>query len=275
MKLQLFRYYLVPVQIAITNDGEKLKLSKKEIMQKFFLKKIDFNTAQSECSYRFEKKIDDEIIHAFIGRKTLIEHSLKESDTFVKKKEEEWPFSNLIIDTNEGVQLLGFEVLTTNSSFRSPLYVLMFFAEEINKELSEYGWKVKIEPIINQQAFWDVIRSSEGKIKSVKFTYYVPNLFGTEDELSKELEGAKQNYHAQKVETNIVNDEGDLTIPNNKLISQSVEHVGKGGGKYLIILKNLKKYRSESEVRYASMDEAILKSDDPQVIVKMVKELLQ
>ena len=275
MKIQLFRYYLVPTQIIIPNTGTKTKLSKQEVMQTFFLDKIDFITAANEYAYRFNKKVDSDVILSFIGRKTFIEHALKEEDTFVKKTEEEWPFSNVFIDTNEKVQLIGIEVLSSSNSFRSPYYVLRFFANELNKSLAEYGWNVKIEPIINEQAFWEIVNQSTGKIRSVRFTYYVPNLFGTEDELSKELEEAKQIYSAQKVETKIANDDGNLIVPDSKFINQSVEHVRKGGGKYLITLKNLKKYRSESQALYATIDEAILQSDDPQVIVKMVKELLQ
>ncbi len=270
MKFQLFRYYLTPIQISLFSSGDAA--SKKKAMQKILSEKVDFNSLACEYSYRPKKEYGIDFIWSYIGKKALIEHELKENDDFVKRKEEEWPHRTVVINTNEKIQVVGFEIFK-NNLFSSPLYVLKCFANKLNENLQEFGWQVVFEPIIDTQAFWNVIETNSGSIKSLKFTYYVPNLFGTNDALTQELDDAKKNYSAQKVETELVNDHGNLIVPKSAFVEQSIKHIQEGGGKYVVTLKdNRAKFSSESESKIVNIKEARIQLDDQEAMLAILEQ---
>lgn len=273
MKTQLFRYILTPTQMKLSKGGQTE--SKKEIMQKLLGDKFDFYLNDKEFGYRVIKQIGNDFILSKIGKRAMREHDLKENDDFIKKKEEEWPHRRILIDTNEKVQLVAFEMYK-ESEFNSPHAVLNTVAKILNENLLTYGWHIEFEPIFDKQQFWSVINRYQGKIKALELAFYVPNLFGTDDALSGELEGAKQNFTAQKVETKLINEEGNLTVPNNKFIQEGIELIRKGGGKYGILVKGFKKkITSTDEKKFVEIDDILLSGDDEKELAVLLKEITE
>jgi hypothetical protein len=108
MKLQLFRYILTPTQFKI---GELSKsTTKREIMLNLLNSSFDFRLRAIEFLYRPITKAGEDIIVADIGKKIYKAHDKRIEDRFVKRKEEEWPHRKIIINTNERIQLVAFEI---------------------------------------------------------------------------------------------------------------------------------------------------------------------
>lgn len=261
MKFQIFRYYLTPTdQESLYTDKSKY-LSKPEAVRKILSNEIDFSFKNTEFAYRHEYTHENRYFFSKIGRQILKNHSLKIKEKFVEKKETEWPHRQVIIDTDKNIQLVAFEFSLKNE-FASPVHTLELFADEINKSLPEFGWHIDFEPVIDEVVFWDIVKEHKGDIRKLKFVYHVPNLFGVDSELEKELDEAKKIYTAQTVEASIINDEGNLMIPKNNFIQDSVKHVSRGGGKYELTLKNRETITSQAGIKTTTINETKVRVDN-------------
>lgn len=275
MNYQLFRYILTPTQVSLLSNPQLNSLSKHDIMLKMMSEKFDFKNRASSFAYRMRKKLNDNLLIANIGKKAIVEHDLKVNDKFESKDEEEWPFVNLAMNLDDRIQIFALEV-NQSKIVNSPLFVLQSFAKSINEKLKEFGWTIFFEPIIDEHKFWEIVGKYHGKIKSIKFTYYVPNLFGVHDKLNEELDSLKTDYSAQKVEAEISNEEGNLFVPKSAFIEESVEHVRKGSGKYSFSIKGLKRrIRSESEFKHVEIDSVRLESSDKETVINALQEILK
>jgi hypothetical protein len=271
MKFQLFRYLLSPAQSGLYSSKE-LGLSREGVMKKILEENVDFQNLAREFSYRHVKTVNNQYIIGYMGRKALVEHELKVSNSFIRKKEEEWPYRTIIIDTAPDSQIVAFQEFKKNE-FNSPNLVLGEYSKKLNESLPDYGWHIEFEAITSEEAFWTFVQKHEGQIVSLHFSLNVPNLFGTDDELNRELEQAKREFLAQKVETEIKNFEGDLKIPENRFVRESVELVKKGGGSYKIKLKNKTTYKSQSDVRTINIKEAEIATENEEVLLAIINEI--
>lgn len=274
MRFQIFRYYLTPSnQKSLFSENQEFKNKETSIVE-LLKEKIDFESAQSQYAYRFESLEKDHFVFAKIGKQMEKIHSLKVKDAFVEKKEEEWPHRHVIFDTRKDSHLVAFELYKQNE-FSSPFFVLNKFSEQLNKKLPDFGWHVEFEPVIDENIFWEVVKKNTGEIKKLKFTYHVPNLFGINNNLESELEGAKQFFTAQKVEASVINEEGNLSIPKNEFVESSISHISHGGGKYEITLKNRDKITNETGIRTERIKEAKINLDNFVEVQEIVSTLFK
>lgn len=65
-----------------------------------------------------------------------------------------------------------------------------------------------VHPITNTEAFWDFVRRNEGKITSIRFELDVPNMFGGDDEYTKEMRAFRDKEKAQKIAVEILSQDG-------------------------------------------------------------------
>jgi len=277
MKFQIFRYYLTPTsQKSLFDSGKDFEI-KHEVMQEIFSRKLDFSSIRSKSvfAYRLGDKIEDRYFFAKLGKQALKTHSLKVDDNFLDKKEEEWPNRQLIIDTDPKVQLIAFE-LRNPAEFNKPVFVLQRFAEHLNTVLPESGWHIAIEPIIDKNVFWEIIRKHSGEIKRLKFTYHVPNLFGVENTVEQELDIAKREFLAQKVEAVLTNEQSNLQVPENSaFVQQSVEHISKGGGSYEIKLSNTTVITNKTEVKTVNIRQAEISTSNFVDLQEIIDQLFK
>lgn len=252
-------------------DSEGVK-TKSEAIQSLLNTKIDFVGRQAEFSYRLDDIVEDRYFFGKIGKQTLKTHSLKLNDNFIDKKEEEWPYRQLIIDTDEKVQLVAFERSQKND-YNKPYYVLERLSEHLNKNLPEMGWHIAFEPVFDEKIFWEIINRHRGEIRQLKFVYHVPNLFGVNSSLEEELDDAKRNFAAQKVETSLTNDDGNLLIPETKFVQESIDHISKGGGKYEIKLANRTTITNKSEAKVVQIQQAKISTNNFAELHEIIKKL--
>lgn len=74
--------------------------------------------------------------------------------------------------------------------------------QEFNQYLSA------LHPITNTEKFWDFVSRNEGKITHIRFDLEVPNMFGGDDEYSKEMKEFRDKENAQSVAIEVSNPDG-------------------------------------------------------------------
>lgn len=264
----------MPTETPLNFDGQEM--TKRQIMELILKEKHDFRVGGFDYAYRHETTFDT-FIYAELGKKIYKKHHLIEDDKFVTKKEEEWPrvqlFFNISDINNPSSQLVAFEI--NNIDFASAHYILAGLGRYLDGILSRYGYCVKFEAITDQKIFWKIIGDNEGQIKSLKFIYHVPNLFGNHDALTDELTTIKNDFGGQRLEAEIINDDANLKIPtNSKFINESVDHVKNGGGKYQISTKN-ETYTSENEARVVNIENLNINVGNIEDLSSIVRKLFE
>lgn len=272
MKFQLFRYILTPVQISLFNEGKAL--SKQEAIKEVLVNKLSFFTSKEYLYLPIKTEILETFIFAQIGKKGFAEHYLKDQDQFITRKEEEWPYRNVIINIAEHIQLIAFEYLR-NDIFSEPSFVLNKLAVVINEIIIKYGWNISFEPVFETDQFWQFVERNQGGIKKLKFSLYVPNLFGTNEALKKELESAKQNYSAQKVDTELNNDQGNLLIPKTPFVEEGIELVAKGAGKVIVETRSGRRFSSEDRTKFVKITHASIPIENEEELKQVLDSIFE
>jgi hypothetical protein len=77
------------------------------------------------------------------------------------------------------------------------------------------------------------------------------------------------------VEAKIVNEDGNLQVPKNQFINESVELIHKGGGKYVIHLKGLhKRISSETEEKFVEVDDLEINSENKEALERVFNKIV-
>ena len=219
-----------------------------------FRNRIDFTARTKSLVYvpiGEEQFLDRTIVLGRIGRKvTTIGAATPEWD-FMEVKRKGWAAANIAIDITEHSdgQKVAFQ---EHWAVGRPLFIMRELARHLNKSRDHPGWIVSAYCVKGKEDLWQFVGRSEERITSAEFDFVVPNLFGSEDDLSKDLNEGKDRFNANKISTTLTNTEGALYL-NPEHLNDAVNYTAKGGG--AIKLKSGRRmiYNSEAKVRTVSI----------------------
>jgi hypothetical protein len=99
------------------------------------------------------------------------------------------------------------------------------------------------EPMFDEQDFWKFSRESGGVLKYIKFEFVVPNMWGPQNDLEKDLKDTGKETGSDQVEVVLKSKDGVRT--ENDKVRSGVAYVSKGAG--VVKAKNLegKPYSSD------------------------------
>jgi len=87
-----------------------------------------------------------------------------------------------------------------------------------------------VHPITNTEKFWDYVKRNEGKITHIRFELEVPNMFGGDDEYTKEMKEYRDKEKAQTVAIEVTNPDG-VDADTDRVRYTAEKAMGQGTGK--------------------------------------------
>lgn len=203
---------------------------RREFINTVFSNSFKFEYRSEELYYvpLEEIKLPEGIIIGRIGRLTKMQASEPPSAKLIGKELEIWRASLILIDPScsDDGQKISFQHIREVGNSKS---ILQSMAEELNIRYRGLGYHIEIQPTIKTETFWSFVNKHKGNVDHLSFTFIAPNMFGSKDEITKEMRRFRDIEKAQKVSVELFSDNGLNTDTRN--IKVSVEYISKAGGK--------------------------------------------
>lgn len=269
MIFQYFRYFLNPtIQPLLLPDSK----DKNKILSKILSKPIEFKRGQQQLIYKFIT-MSGNFILAKLGKKSSIKKSLPTDNDFEEKIKMNYQYCHILFDlSNDPItgQKIAFEYKP--KIFRTPQVVLKSLEEQINNQLFSAGYAMSINPILDENEFWNIVQEYQGQIQRLTFFYAAPNLFNLDNALSEELKASREKYVTTNITIELENKDAQLLTPmNDPFLSQSAEYTSKGGGGFKIKIKGKKnQIKSGKNVKTSTFSDIRLIPNDPEIFTKFL-----
>lgn len=212
------------------------------------------------------------LIQQTIDKRYIVGYFLKSLDThlinldanlFVEKEVENWDKLFFVIDQENQIFASQFNTnVATTDNVKNVLKLL------IDKNLSNYGYSIKLDFIADKFKFWSVIDSSQG-IYQIAFKLNAPNLFGGSKKANEWLKELKEKHNMTTVGVDLRNDSASLKYDKEELESYR-DYADSGGGNWTLrVLQNSKSksYKSSEHLRHKELD---LQDDSPNFIINHI-----
>lgn len=111
----------------------------------------------------------------------------------------------------------------------TPRILLKNLLSEINDRYPGSPYVIEAAQIVEEQSFWQWAKQHEGRITSITLDFIAPNMFGSDDEFSKEMEAFRDSERAEKVRLTVANQDG--VQPDTPRMHRAVSYASKGGGR--------------------------------------------
>lgn len=265
-----FTFFLVPLEAHLFTSPA-IHSQKIEWFKESFLSNKDFrNNMESQFAIRIID-IEDNLIFGKLSKKTMSHiHDLTNED-IVDVNVEDWPYLGFVCDVSENKQKF---VIEYDSQFIHKVGNFSKLLSELaNQRMFHYGYAVSFEPIVEERTFWNIISQSEA-IYSLTFDLKSPNLFGASSAANESLKELQNVFNNNRTEITLVNDKGNLRVPEDEIETYR-KYADMGGGEWKIIIKknNKKKKYSSSDRALKIVIEAEEKAD-PRTLVKALRVFL-
>jgi len=210
--------------------------------------------------------IDSAAIMGRIGRSVIMDENLPPSANLEDSQHETWKASVIVIDPTDHSD--GQKAsLEANSQVGTPNSIMKSLAASLNEQNETAAYHIEVAPISEANTFWQFAKENHGKITTLTFTFVAPNMFGTIDNISKEMKRYRDEEKAQRVKVSMSSDDGIDTSTGN--VKNSVEYTTRGGGKISATAKGGKSYSSKQKTRCVIMDS----EDDEPILVRVARNI--
>lgn len=233
---------------------------------------------KTEAKY-YNRIYTTRILNQNLDDRYLIGYFLKSTDTHVIYLEHEffneedienWEKLFFILDTKR--QVIAIETQTqiaTPENVKNVLYQLTY------KNANNNGFDIKIDFLVDQFAFWDIINESDG-VYQIAFDLNAPNLFGGSKKANDWLSELKEKHNMSSVGVDFKNENAALRFEDEELESYR-DYADSGGGSWTLgVLQNKrkKKYKSanhlrKKEIEFNANEPSKLKNNLTSVIEKL------
>lgn len=235
----LFHYSMVPIEQLDIETA--VGMSREEWMRYALSQPFKFLYRGGVELHWTPKGELDEAFYGLIQRQRS--HSLHRSpdeggDEIVT---EEWQGAYVVIDPtthNEGQR-----IAVENDVVGRPETLIKYLMMSINEKV-EAPYQIESEPIFDAKSFWAFVDAYGSRLKSIRFKFVVPNMWGTESELEKELQGTREATGAERVGIEFSSEHG-VDATSGRVVN-GVEYAEKGAGKVLARSMGGAIYRSDS-----------------------------
>lgn len=191
-----------------------------------------------------------------------------EENLFDEKNIKNWEKLFFIIDTIKQVIIIENKPqVASEDNVKNVLFKLT------NEFVRSSGYELKLDFLIDDNAFWDIIKSSNG-VYQIAFNLNAPNLFGGNKKANEWLSDLKEKHNMTRVSVDFKNDNAKLKYESEELESYR-DYADSGGGSWTLgILKDGKKrrYKSQQHLRKAEID---INTENPNYLRENLSEIIQ
>lgn len=225
----------------------------------------------------YGKQYTTRLIQQSIDNRYLLGYLLKSIDLqlinldeilFSEEEIENWEKIFFVID--QETQIIAFQ---HDSSIADPENIKNVLELLSNSPISNYGYSIKLEFIIDKFRFWSIIEKSEG-IFQIGFKLNAPNLFGGSKTANAWLKELKTKHNMTSVGVDVKNENAALTYDSEELESYR-DYADSGGGEWTLTVlqsKRKKKYKSSNHLRKKDLE---LDDDSPRFVLKNIDSLIE
>lgn len=153
---------------------------------------------------------------------------LTESNEIKKQKVDDWIAIWVAIEIKH--QYIAIESNRDFGDVKHTCKVLQHLFSELVVPI--YGHTVLVEPVLEKNAFWNIVESSE-KIYAIRLKLISPNIFGANAETRKALDELAGTFNQQEVSVSLSNSKGELKANREKLAG-ALEYIEDGEGEWSI-----------------------------------------
>lgn len=189
---------------------------------------------------------EDKLVWGKLSKKsTALLHRITPDD-IEEISESDWPYVAFMADMRKGIQKM---VVQYWSAFTPRIDTLVHQLTEIaSKQMFRHGYSVIFDTLNDPSSFWQIVDRSHA-IYSVKFSLTSPNIFGASSNANESLKMLQQQFHINRLEFKLTNDNGDLNV-DRKRLDDYREYADRGGGEWEITsLQDDKKKKTNSSQR--------------------------
>lgn len=174
-------------------------MSREDWIRQAFSLQVSFRHHGSEFAYvPVSVKNPGKYIFGKIGRSTESIENMPPESKLQEVKREVWKASTIVIDptNHEDGQKLAMQY---SIDVGKPNAVLPRLIQSMEREFKSSQYYAAIHPITNTEAFWEFAERNKNQITRIHFELEVPNMFGGEDEYTKEMRAFRDEEKAQRV----------------------------------------------------------------------------
>lgn len=280
---QLYRFQILPISrdilLTIPFHGktltlDELILAKNEIFAEEIYSIEQFDSPRTELSHRFlTQSRNGENIMFRIGAFRGIVRTNKNLE---EERLDNWPAITVAINLNLDVQLMAVE--KNAKVFKNTFTVARIIQDNVNRRLRPWNLQAYIEPLFNENKFWDLVDRYKGRITQVKFELISPNMSQISKKLNLNLKALNQSTNTQKTNLQLNSDpDGSLTISrDDKNIKDLVTYASEGGGNISIKARGVHRIMNTSKgISEIHIDELQIDSSgriSPEAILKALND---
>jgi len=226
-------------------EGEEFKnYTRKNWLKKVFSEEHTFKYQNDEIHYvpKFDNDNNDVVIGR-IGRNIIREENKPPEEGFDEFEHQGWLAALLIIDPkpHKDGQKVAFQRV---NEIGGTLPLMAGLAKSINDEYDYGPYSIEIGLLIEKQSFWDYVEKNKGEITFLSFLLITPNMFGSSDEITRDLREFQEKENAKRIKITLTNDAGEIK-PKTKKIKQIVNYAERTGGIIQARSKKSKNYNSK------------------------------
>ena len=255
MRYSLLRFLLVQRDIPplLLQSGYKHpRHSREEYLKEVFGKTFEFYYRQSRYAYAFIGQ-EGLVLLGRIGRLKSEKIDQGPETGFAETSSPRWHAANFLLNTGNDSdgQKIAFEEIQTVGS---PLAVTKGLIENINSNRADAKWEIIVNPITEEQDFWQTVDKYEGKITEMELSFVAPNMFGGRDKTTKVLKTWNEENNMQTASLSLHNKAGALN-PDSENVRESLGLITSGGGSAKLKTGKQTVYDSETNVKKESISD--------------------
>jgi hypothetical protein len=193
-------------------------------------------------------ELDDECIYGLLELKRPHERHEPPERGGAEILTEEWQGAYIIIDPTHHND--GQKVAVENDIVGKPGAILGGLIDAINAR-TDKSYTIEFEPIFDSRSFWRFARDNDHILKSITFDFVVPNMWGAEDGLDKDLKDTGKDTGADRVKVNFSGQQGISTKSDR--IKDGVKYAERGAGNVEAKAPDGTPYSSKTKLKTTSV----------------------
>ncbi len=276
-RFHLYRYQLLPKDRFFQGDLYGAKSIEEVIARKNEIFAEALRSPATLRSRRYEITVELLIESGsfFLYRMAANRSLQHETRDFKTEVIDNWPRILVAIWNDPEQQLVAVQHRTM--AFQDTTAVVRLLFESLAPTLAHLQLTVLWEPIVEKQAFWDIVDRHKGKITQITFELVTPNMANISRDLPEDLKEFAKRTNAVQTGVSIESDPSSaLKIERtDPVVAGLVNYSSAGGGDIAIRLAGVKKkIHTSRSVKELTIDEAVLEGP-PEVVSQLLKELFR
>ncbi len=240
-KFLIFHLSLIPIREPTFETPD---ITREAWLRSCLSRQIAFDHRAGQSIYWVPRNDIGEYVYGVIQRQKPHLHHVSPEQGGRETITDEWQGAYVLLDPthhDEG-QRIAIEV----DEVGSPSALLKSLLSYLNN-LENRPYTIEAKPVFDGTAFWNFAERHSNIVRYVTFDFVVPNMWGAESELEKDLKDSGQQTGADKVRVRFEAKDG-VTVKNQK-IEDGVSYAEKGAGRITARSLDGKRFSSENRPR--------------------------